>query len=162
MNFNILESTGELEDFYVDGACSKNGYEGSSGGFGVVGVLNGKVAFAHAEQEAPTTNNREELKAILYVVQHFGPYARTIYSDSAYAINTYTNWMWNWERNGWVKSNGATPENLDIIKEYYNLVTKYNYNINFCKVKGHSNNKYNELADGLATGRLKPEEILDI
>ena len=38
-----------------------------------------------------------------------------IYSDSAYCVNTINDWMYRWERNGWLKSNNTTPENLDLI-----------------------------------------------
>ena len=59
--------------------------------------------------------------------------------------------MYSWQRNGWVKSDGKVPENLDLVKAFYDL-KENGIDINFVKVKGHANNKYNELADKLATG----------
>lgn len=96
------------------------------------------------------------MKAILYCLINFGnkEYTLNVYSDSAYAINTFTCWMYSWERYGWLKSNGLPPENLDLIKAYYNLIQQ-GYKINLMKVAGHSGNKWNELADDLATGRKK-------
>ena len=53
---------------YVDGACSGNGKENSKGGFGVVIVDkdNDIVLKKYQEFSKNTTNNREELKAIIY------------------------------------------------------------------------------------------------
>ena len=45
-------------------------------------------------------------------------------------------------------------ENLDIIKEYYNLVNQ-GYKINLQKVKAHAGHEANELADSLARGEIK-------
>ncbi len=73
-----------------------------------------------------------------------------VYSDSAYAINTFTSWMFSWQKKGWLKSDNKTPENLDLIKSYFTLYEK-GYRIELKKVKGHAGNKGNELADKLAT-----------
>lgn len=149
---------------YTDGACSKNGYEGSSGGFGYVAVENEKVVRANAKMSnGETTNNREELKAILSAAITFGgnEWEIEIFSDSAYCINTLSNWMYGWQKRGWLKSDNKTPENLDLIKIYYYLVQDLEYKIKLTKVKGHSGVKWNEIADSLATGRIKPEEIME-
>ena len=59
--------------FYTDGSCVNNGKTGASGGYGVVGVDDeGKVQFVRARRETGTTNNRQELKAILYVMLNYG------------------------------------------------------------------------------------------
>jgi ribonuclease HI len=69
--------------------------------------------------------------------------------------------MFNWARNGWIKSDKKEPENLDLIKAYYDHYMK-GYRIDLKKVKGHAGNKYNELADKLATGVLTAEEAMKI
>lgn len=152
--------------FYTDGACSKNGSLDSSGGYGVVGVSgNDTLAFVHSKHTDGTTNNREELKAILYVIINYGVKINgewdeipTVYSDSAYCVNTLNDWMFKWAKNGWIKSDKKTPENLDLIQAYYELYQQ-GYRINLQKIKGHAGNKWNELADKLATGKINPEEI---
>ena len=63
--------------------------------------------------------------------------------------------MFSWARNAWVKSDKKIPENLDLIQAYYDALNA-GYKINLKKVKGHAGNKYNELADGLATGKVRP------
>ena len=58
--------------FYVDGACSGNGSTYATGGFGVVGLKNRIGIYYYSEGSSQTTNNREELKAILFVMKRFG------------------------------------------------------------------------------------------
>ena len=111
----------------------------------------------HQEFSSQTTNNREELKAILYVLENYGNVSNneipTVYSDSAYAVNTITNWMYGWAKKGWIKSDNKIPENLDLIKNIYNLIQLGN-KINLFKIKGHRGIAGNERADNLATGRI--------
>lgn len=135
--------------FYTDGSAHPNP---GPGGFGVVIVdPRGEVIETYAKHCDNTTNNAEEMKAILYAAYRarLAGESAIIYSDSAYAINTFTNWMYSWERNNWTKSDGKVPENLDLVKAFFDL--SKTMDINFIKVKGHKGNKYNELADKLAT-----------
>ena len=135
--------------FYTDGSAHPNP---GPGGFGVVTVdPKGEVIQTYAKHCDNTTNNAEEMKAILYAAYRarLAGESAVIYSDSAYAINTFTNWMYSWERNNWTKSDGKVPENLDLVKAFFDL--SKTMDINFIKVKGHKGNKYNELADKLAT-----------
>ena len=143
---------------YTDGACRNNGKAKNSVGFGVVAVdeTTDELVFAHRRLCENTTNNREELKAILYALLKFGYNTMDpiiVYSDSSYCVNTFNEWMYNWARNGWIKSDKKTPENLDLIKEYYAYVNK-GYKIDLRKIKGHAGHKWNELADQLATGKI--------
>lgn len=138
---------------YTDGACSKNGSADAVGGFGVV-VLddNENLITSYHKQNIGTTNNREELRAILWSMINYGNRFLTppiVYSDSAYAVNSFNNWMFSWQKNDWFKSNGEMPENLDLIKAYYDLWLK-GYRIDLRKCVGHAGNKWNEMADRLA------------
>ena len=144
---------------YVDGACSGNGSSKALGGYGVVTLDdNGNFISAYQHFEVGTTNNRQEMKAILYAMVNYGKkFPLTIYSDSAYAINTFSSWMYNWVKNNWTKSDNKTPENLDLVQAFYNLVQQ-GYKCNFKLIKGHSGIKWNELADDLATGKIKVME----
>ena len=140
--------------FYVDGACSGNGTDNSSGAFGVVGINDkDQMFYWFYDPTKDTTNNREELKAILHVMRHFGMEDEVpiVYSDSAYSVNTYNDWMFKWSQNNWKKADGNTPENLDLIREYYRLYQQ-GYRIDLQKIKGHAGNKWNEFVDKLAKG----------
>lgn len=140
---------------YTDGSCSRNP---GPGGFGVVILDNNEnFLYNYSKRCENTTNNRMELKSILYCLIKFGKENPIVYSDSAYAINTYTNWMFKWSNNNWLKSDNKVPENLDLIKTYYDLWQK-GYRITLKKVKGHAGNKWNEMADKLAKGEIVNNE----
>lgn len=146
---------------YTDGSCLGNGKENSSGGFGVVVLDNDlQLIEAMSHKELNTTNNRMELKAIAFAFIKYGSKTNppVVYSDSAYCVNTFNDWMFRWAKNGWVKSDNKTPENLDIIKCYYDWYQE-GYRINLQKIKGHAGNYWNEIADQLATGKLTPDEL---
>lgn len=148
---------------YTDGSARPNP---GPGGFGVVVLDNNEnLIETYRKDFEYTTNNEMELKAILYVMLKYGKkeYNFTIderppvvYSDSAYCVNTFNDWMFRWANNGWIKSDKQIPENLDLIQAYYDHYQK-GYRIELIKVKGHSGNKWNEMADGLATGRIHPD-----
>ena len=152
---------------YTDGACSGNGKNDAKGGFGVVVVdYQDNIIEEYQEFSENTTNNREELKAIIYAMKSYGKREWSqdipeVYSDSMYSVNTLNEWMFNWAKNNWIKSNKKTPENLDLIQEYYKLYNS-GLRINLKYVKGHNGNKYNELADDLATGKIKIEIENDV
>lgn len=140
--------------FYTDGSANnKHRY----GGFGVVGVnekLDCAELLIHQESLEPTTNNREELKSILWVIENYGNnsfFAPVVYSDSNYSVRTYNEWMDAWANNGWIKSDKKTPENLDLIQKMYDLKHS-GYQIDLRHIKGHNGNRWNELADRLAKG----------
>lgn len=150
---------------YTDGSCLGNGKKENSGGFGVVAINEKQeIIEQYSKLCSNTTNNREELKAILYALIKYGTQETAawelhpqtppiVYSDSAYAVNTLTNWMFSWEKNNWKKADKQVPENLDLIQAYFELYQK-GYRIDLRKVKGHAGNKWNEIADALATGKI--------
>lgn len=150
--------------FYTDGSAHPNP---GPGGYGVVGVEHDKVIYTRSRQyDGKVTNNEMEIKAILWVMLEFGKPSEwqqppIVYSDSAYCVNTFNTWMFSWARNNWIKSDKKTPENLELIQAYYDLYQK-GYRIDLRKVKGHAGNTFNELADGLATGRITEEEAYNV
>ena len=157
---------------YTDGSCVGNGKAHNSGGFGVIVVDNNEnLLFNYSKRCENTTNNREELKAILYSFLNYGvniynednfnKEIPVVYSDSNYCVQTFNEWMFGWANKGWIKSDKQTPENLDLIQAYYDWYDK-GYRIELKKVKGHAGNKWNEVADQLATGKLTPEEVYKI
>ena len=145
---------------YTDGSSHPNP---GPGGFGVVVLDNNEnLLYTYSKQSANTTNNREELKAILYAFLNHGVKlddwninVPIVYSDSNYCVQTFNDWMFNWARNGWIKSDKKIPENLDLIQAYYDWYQK-GYRIELRKIKGHAGHQWNEMADGLATGKIKP------
>lgn len=153
---------------YTDGSAHPNP---GPGGFGVIVLDNDeKIQYIYNKQfeKEKVTNNQMELKAILYAFLNYGVNINTneftnnipiVYSDSNYCVQTFNSWMFSWANNGWVKSDKKTPENLDLIKAYYDWYQK-GYRIDLRKVKGHNGVKWNELADLLATGKISSEEAM--
>lgn len=153
---------------YTDGSAHPNP---GPGGFGVIVLDNDeKIQYIYNKQfeKEKVTNNQMELKAILYAFLNYGVNINTnkftnnipiVYSDSNYCVQTFNSWMFSWANNGWIKSDKKTPENLDLIKAYYNWYQK-GYRIDLRKVKGHNGVKWNELADLLATGKISLEEAM--
>ena len=155
--------------YYTDGSCTGNGKAVNEGGFGVV-TLNddGTFADAYAKRNNNTTNNREELRAILRVMLTAGAHHSNewvhppvVYSDTAYCVNTFNGWMFRWAANNWIKSDGKIPENLDLIQAYYEHYMA-GHRIDLRKIKGHAGHEWNELADKLATGKISPLEVKKI
>ena len=145
---------------YVDGSCQKNP---GPGGFGVIVVENDVVIAAYSERTNDTTNNREEMKAIIYALENYGAkdgefFCPIVYSDSSYCVNSFTSWIKGWKANGWVRAGGKKLENLDLIQTYDML--RQEFKIDLRKIKGHNGHIYNALADGLATGQISVEDVL--
>ena len=145
---------------YTDGSAHPNP---GPGGFGVVVLDNNEnLLYTYNKQfkKETVSNNQMEIKAILYAYLNYGVNINKsnfvndipiVYSDSNYCVQTFNNWMFNWANNNWIKSDKIEPENLDL-KAYYDWYQK-GYRIDLRKVKGHSINKWNNLADRLATGK---------
>jgi ribonuclease HI len=85
---------------------------------------NENLITTYSEKANNTTNNKMELSAILWAFLKYGSKDRTltVYSDSAYCVNTLTNWVFSWEKNNWKKANNQPPENLDLIKPFFNYL----------------------------------------
>ena len=142
--------------FYTDGACKGNP---GPGGFGVVSLQealdHNEVLYRYSEQCDNTTNNREEMKAILHVFKLIDSSkvkdTVLIYSDSAYCVNMINDWIWKWANNDWKNSKKVTVENLDLVLELYKYLTIEFFPCQVVKVRGHCGVAANELADALAT-----------
>ena len=155
--------------YYTDGSCIGNGKSVNTGGFGIVELDDdGNFVNAYAKRNENTTNNREELRAILRIMLTAGAHTDRdqirppiVYSDSAYCVNTFNDWMFRWAANNWIKSDNKTPENLDLIQAYYKHYMA-GYRIDLRKIKGHAGHEWNELADKLATGKISPLEVKKI
>lgn len=92
-----------------------------------------------------TTNNRAELLGVLKTLEYFiAPTNLEIYSDSAYIVNNINNGYVE----QWIKNKDTTKKNMDLWNKIYNLLQYHK--VQFFWVKGHNNNKFNELADAYA------------
>ena len=102
-----------------------------------------------------TTNNVMEITAVIEGLKLLKyPCEVEVYSDSAYVINTFNqNWLDNWKKNGWKNSKKEDVKNKELWQELDNLTKTHN--VTFIKVKGHSDNGYNNRCDELARNAIK-------
>lgn len=138
-------------DIYTDGACSGNP---GPGGWGVVLIYQeNKKELSGYQPE--TTNNRMELFAAIQGLSALKESCVVnLYSDSSYLVNAFEkHWIEKWQRNGWKTSTKTPVENQDLWKLLLIHVRKHQ--VRFIKVKGHSDNQYNNRCDEMAVAAIK-------
>ena len=136
---------------YTDGACSGNP---GPGGWAAVIFDNNKKQKNISGKVIDTTNNRMELLAPIMALSKIKPKSSVvIFTDSTYVKNGITDWIKKWEKNGWKSANKKPVKNKDLWIKLSDLCEKNK--IVWKWVKGHSNNRYNNLADELATAAIK-------
>ncbi len=136
---------------YTDGACSGNP---GPGGWGVV-LLYGEHSKELSGFEPETTNNRMELQAAIEGLSVLKEACQVqLYSDSSYLVNAFEKgWLDNWQRKNWQTANKQPVLNQDLWQTLLQYTKKHA--VEFIKVKGHSDNPYNNRCDELATGAIK-------
>ena len=141
-------------DIYTDGACSGNP---GPGGWAAILIAYGVEKEISGASPA-TTNNRMELTAaIMGLRQLKGPCRLNLYSDSAYLINAFLQgWLSSWKRNGWKNSAKQPVSNKDLWEELDKMSEIHR--ITWCKVKGHSDNAYNNRCDAMAVSAMRAQK----
>ena len=141
----------EKVTIYTDGACSGNP---GPGGWGAI-LMYGNSKKEISGGQKNTTNNVMELTAALQALKLLKyPCEVELYSDSAYLVNGFSNgWIYNWKKNNWKTASKEPVKNKEIWEEIYNL--KKVHKVKFIKVKGHSDNVYNNRCDELARNAIK-------
>jgi ribonuclease HI len=72
-----------------------------------------------------------------------------LHSDSAYIVNCFhQKWYAKWEKNGWKTAGNKPVENKELWQELLRLVRTHE--VEFVKVKGHSDVEWNNRCDELA------------
>lgn len=144
---NTSDTTDTIEVF-TDGGCRGNGKENNLGAWAYTLDYNGEI-YEKSEAVENTTNNIQELTACIEALKYLtGAKANiNIYSDSAYVVNGMNEWVKGWKAKGWKKSKGEIL-NLALWKELDRLAISFP-NIQFHKVKGHSDDTGNQRADYL-------------
>lgn len=135
---------------YTDGACSGN--PGPGGYAGILFYNDNKKVISGGELE--TTNNRMELTAVIKSLSALKEICEVdLYTDSAYVCNAITqDWITNWQLNNWKNSQKKQVLNKDLWLDLIALLEKHK--VNFIKVKGHSDNKYNNECDEIARNEI--------
>ena len=138
-------------DIYTDGACSGNP---GLGGYCSILLYKGvEKVISGAEQE--TTNNRMEMLAVIKGLEALKePCNVNLYSDSQYVVDAFNEkWIDSWQNNNWRGSNKKEVKNVDLWLKLLELTKTHT--VNFIKVKGHSDNDYNNKCDKIAVEEYK-------
>ena len=129
---------------YTDGGCRGN--PGLGAWASILISEKHSLRLEIGESEEMTTNNKMEMKAVIKALERLKKsHNIKVYSDSAYLVNGMNEWIYSWQKNNWIKSDKKPVENKEYWIKLIELSKKHN--IEFIKVKGHSNNKENNRAD---------------
>ncbi len=136
---------------YTDGACSGNPGPGGWGAILMYNETSKEISGANKD----TTNNIMEITAVIEALKLLKEECEVkVYSDSAYVVNAFKQgWIYNWKKNNWKTASKDSVKNKELWEELYSLVQKHK--VEFIKVKGHSDNEYNNRCDFLATSAIK-------
>ena len=136
-------------DIFTDGACSGNP---GPGGWGAI-LRYGNHELELSGGDKSTTNNRMELTAVIEALKRLKEKCSvTIYTDSKYVADAFLQgWIWNWEKNGWKKSDKKPVLNPELWQTLLTEIRKHDYKIVW--VKGHAGHPENERCDKLATAK---------
>ena len=138
-------------EIYTDGACTGNP---GPGGWAAILFCKGASREIHGFSAWSTNNQMELMAAIMGLHALNMPCKVKLYSDSAYLCNAFNNgWLKRWQRNGWVNKKREPVAN----RELWEQLLKYAdiHQIVWNKVKGHSDNIYNNRCDELARLEIK-------
>ena len=133
---------------YTDGACSGNP---GPGGYAAILQYKDNLGDEHIKQitgsRKNTTNNRMELQAVIEGLKAIKyPVNVQIYSDSKYVTDAFNKkWI-----DRWVEDHFEGRKNQDLWIELLKLIAYNKCEIEWIWVKGHADNKFNNLADKLA------------
>ncbi len=132
---------------YTDGACS-----GNPGPGGWAWVVPEGVFASGADPR--TTNQRMELTAVLEALGALdGPL--DVISDSTYVVNCFRDRWWEgWIERGWRTTKKKPVANRDLWEPLVDLVRSRG-DVEFRWVKGHAGDRWNDLADRLATEAVR-------
>lgn len=133
-------------DIFTDGAC-----KGNPGPGGWAAILR---MGAHEKEltggQVATTNNRMEMTAILRGLSALNePCAVTVHTDSRYVIDGMTQWIFGWQKRGWLNAAKKPVANEDLWREL--IAAARPHKVSWEWVKGHSGHPENERCDALAS-----------
>ena len=152
-------------DIWCDGACKGNPGLGGWGAY-----IEVKQYWKDKEEpdiltyelyggSKSTTNNIMELTAVIKAAEWLVLFHNTkekiiFHLDSAYIINCYEQkWYNKWIKNNWITTKNESVKNKELWEKLIVIFEQPNFH--FVKVKGHSGEKGNEIADKLANEGVK-------
>ena len=145
-------------NIYTDGACSGNKKGCGIGAYGYVIIDSvNKKQYKNGGVILGTTNNIMEMVSVIAAMKdlckilnwHTKDTVCTVHSDSKYVVDNWNDSLVKWLDRGWI-----TTKNQSILnRKYWELLFHSVCNFKFVKfnwVKGHDDNKFNEIANDIA------------
>lgn len=130
---------------FTDGSSRGNP---GPGGWGAI-VVSGKEVQELGGREAKTTNNRMELLALVEALGKVSKGDIVVNTDSKYAIQGITAWVFGWQKSGWVTKEKKEVLNRDLWEKLLAVTTGKKISWNY--VGGHIGIPGNERCDVIAT-----------
>ncbi|MDY6368184.1 MAG: ribonuclease HI [Clostridia bacterium] len=136
---------------YTDGACSGN--PGDGGWCAILIYKNIEKVLSGFEAE--TTNNRMEMRSVIEGLSALKEKCEVeVFSDSEYVVDSINlNRVNSWKENGWKTSSKSPVKNVDLWERLLSILEVQS--VKFIKVKGHSDNEYNNRCDKIAVEEYK-------
>jgi ribonuclease HI len=136
----------------TDGACIGNP---GPGGWAYILRYKDKKKESYGS-ERNTTNNRMELTAAVRGLRALRESCEVeVVTDSEYLKNGITQWIHNWKRRGWIKSDGNPVVNKDLWEELDEQVGRHK--ARWVWTKGHADHNDNNRCDELATSAARDQ-----
>lgn len=145
------------EIFYVDGACRNNGKDNCRASWAVCAEYDEQLELKGFLDCNPS-NQSAELEAAIQACKAaklYGFKSISIVTDSKYLYSAATLWIDRWKNNDWKDHKNKPVVNTKKFEEL--LHAKQDLDIEWCHVKGHSENIGNNRADMLARSLLDPK-----
>jgi len=132
---------------YTDGGCRPNP---GPGGWGAVLLFSDSDPRELSGGKGKATNNRMELVAAIEALGALGePHQIELFTDSTYLKRGVTEWLPKWLESGWKTAGKKSVKNRDLWQELEKAIEIHD--ISWCWTKGHAGDRWNEVADQLAS-----------
>lgn len=141
------------EVFYTDGASGMRDKENNLASWAVIGINHPEFSCSGILKDS--TNQKAELEAVIKaceIAKKNGLRRILIASDSKYVTSACEKWIDRWEENGWLDNRNKPVKNEEAFKRL--MQAKIDLEFRIVHVRGHSGDKYNELADKMAREAL--------
>jgi len=136
---------------FTDGSSLGNPGPGGWGGLLIFPKMDELIELGGTKLK--TTNNEMELTAIVSVLSYAinSSSHLHIYTDSQYAINGATKWMYGWAMNGWKTKADENIKNKELFQSLHSLIgQRGKETISWHHVRGHVGVAGNERVDDIA------------
>ena len=139
---------------YVDGSYSR---ELNKAGYGCVFISENRII--HTISQSIKVNQSENLWNVSAEIAGVLAAVDWAINQKMIALTVYYDYegLRNWVDGSWKTNKETTSSYVKVMKEYNKKIK-----VNFVKVKAHSGDKYNEMADKLAKNSLEKPAISDL